>query len=53
MDGCECRHQLLSDYHVYRWETSDGVNFLVLSFKVAANGTETWNSSSWSQGLKD
>lgn len=42
-----------SDYHVYRWETSGGADFLVLSFKVAADGTETWNSSSWSQGLKD
>ena len=42
-----------SDYHVYRWETSGGADFLVLSFKVAADGTETWNSSSLSPALKD
>lgn len=42
-----------SDYHVYRWQTEDDAEFLLLSFKVQTDGSETWNSSSWSSGLKD
>ena len=40
------------DYHVYEWITTDG-DFLLLSFKVQADGSETWNSSSWSSSLND
>lgn len=40
------------DYHVYEWVTT-GDDFLLLSFKVQADGSETWNSSSWSSSLKD
>lgn len=40
------------DYHVYEWVTTGG-DFLLLSFKVHEDGSETWNSSSWSNSLKD
>lgn len=40
------------DYHVYEWITTDG-DFLLLSFKVQADGSENWNSSSWSSSLND
>ena len=41
------------DYHVYIWETEDKKDFLLLSFKVAEDGSEKWNSSSWSNGLSN
>lgn len=40
------------DYHVYEWVTASG-DFLLLSFKVQEDGSETWNSSSWSSSLND
>ena len=40
------------DYHVYEWVTAGG-DFLLLSFKVQEDGSETWNSSSWSSSLND
>ena len=40
------------DYHVYEWVTT-GSDFLLISFKVQADGSETWNSSSWSSSLND
>ncbi len=39
------------DYHVYKWETADGKDFLLFSFKVDAQGNETFNSVSWSSPL--
>ena len=41
------------DYHVYMWKTEDGKEFALLSFKVDQDGNETWNSSSWSNGLNE
>ena len=41
------------DHHVYRWKTEDTHDFLLISFKVNEDGSETWNSSSWSSGLND
>ena len=40
------------DYHVYEWVTAGG-DFLLVSFNVQADGSETWNSSSWSSSLND
>lgn len=40
------------DYHVYEWVTT-GSDFLLLSFKVQSDGSEIWNSSSWSSSLND
>lgn len=41
------------DYHVYLWQTEGKADFLLLTFKVNEDGSETWNSSSWSDSISD
>lgn len=40
-------------HHVYIWQTEGRTDFLLLSFDVQDDGSETLHSSSWSVGLMD
>ncbi|MGI5976650.1 MAG: hypothetical protein ACOX68_02985 [Candidatus Limivicinus sp.] len=40
-------------HHVYIWQTEGRTDFLLLSFDVQEDGSETLHSSSWSVGLMD